>query len=300
LTLFVLWELRVDEPMLDMRYFRSPAFSTGTGGMILIFLAMYGVMFLITQYFQLVLDYSPLGAALRLLPIAPIMIIVSPMTPRLAARFGAHRTVASGMVGITIGFLLFAAIGTHTPYLYVLIALIPLVTGMALSMSPMTASIMSAVPTRRAGSGSATNDATRELGAALGVAVLGSLAASKYASSLSSVLHLVPAADHAKATSSIAGAIQVAQGLPASAARTVTLAAQQAWVDGIQLAVIVGAVLSTIAAVIVWRFLPHSLAPESALHGPVEAMEEAAELGIAGVPPAFADQEPEPSEVVSP
>ena len=78
-----LWELHVDEPMLDMRYFRNPAFSTGTGGMILVFLAMYGVMFLITQYFQLVLGYSPLGAALRFLPMAPIMIIVAPLTPRL-------------------------------------------------------------------------------------------------------------------------------------------------------------------------------------------------------------------------
>ena len=84
LALFVLWELHVDEPMLDMRYFRNPAFSTGTGGMILVFLAMFGVMFLITQYFQLVLGYSPLGAALRLLPMAPIMIIVAPLTPRLS------------------------------------------------------------------------------------------------------------------------------------------------------------------------------------------------------------------------
>ena len=78
-----LWELHVDEPMLDMRFFRNPAFSTGTGGMILVFLAMYGVMFLITQYFQLVLGYSPLGAALRFLPMAPIMIVVAPLTPRL-------------------------------------------------------------------------------------------------------------------------------------------------------------------------------------------------------------------------
>ena len=60
LALFVVWELHIDEPMLDMRFFRNPAFSTGTGGMILVFLAMYGVMFLITQYFQLVLGYSPL------------------------------------------------------------------------------------------------------------------------------------------------------------------------------------------------------------------------------------------------
>ena len=79
--------------------------------MILVFMAMFGVMFLITQYFQLVLGYSPLGAALRLLPMAPIMIIVAPLTPRLSARFGANRTVAAGMCLVVVGLLLFRGLG---------------------------------------------------------------------------------------------------------------------------------------------------------------------------------------------
>ena len=148
LTLFVWWELRVDEPMLDIRYFANPAFRTGTGGMILVFSAMFGVMFLITQYFQLVLDYSPLSAAVRLLPMAPIMILVSPLTPRLTARFGANRVVAFGMGLIAVGLVMFRALDLDTPYWYVLVCLIPLVTGMAVTMSPMTAAIMSAGPTR--------------------------------------------------------------------------------------------------------------------------------------------------------
>ncbi len=95
LALFVAWELHTPEPMLDMHYFKRPAFSTGTGGMILVFVAMYGVMFLITQYFQLVLGYSALSAALRLMPIAAIMMVVAPMTPRLerAVRRTPHRRV---------------------------------------------------------------------------------------------------------------------------------------------------------------------------------------------------------------
>ncbi|MEZ5207574.1 MAG: hypothetical protein R2690_11485 [Acidimicrobiales bacterium] len=80
LTGFVLWERRVDEPMLDVRYFRNGAFSAGTSGMILVFMAMYGVMFLITQYFQLILGYSPLESAVRFLPMAPIMIVVALLT----------------------------------------------------------------------------------------------------------------------------------------------------------------------------------------------------------------------------
>src|SRR5207244_6962899 len=149
---------RVDEPMLDMSYFRNPAFSTATGGMVLVFLAMFGVMFLITQYFQLILGYSALSAALRFLPMAPIMMVVSPLTPRIVNRLGANRTVATGMSLVCVGFLLFTRLGVDTPYAYVLVCVLPLVSGIALSMSPMTAAIMSAVPPRRAGSGSAMND----------------------------------------------------------------------------------------------------------------------------------------------
>ncbi|MBV9285795.1 MAG: MFS transporter, partial [Acidimicrobiia bacterium] len=94
LVAFALWEKRVDEPMLDIRYFRDPAFSTGSGGMILVFLGMYGVMFMLTQYLQLVLGYSAFGAAIRFLPMTPIMLLVAPRTPWLSERIGAHRVVA--------------------------------------------------------------------------------------------------------------------------------------------------------------------------------------------------------------
>jgi EmrB/QacA subfamily drug resistance transporter len=290
LSAFVLWELRVEEPMLDIRYFRNPAFSTGTGGMVLVFLAMFGVMFLITQFFQLVLDYSPLSAAIRLLPMAPIMIIVAPLTPRLSAKFGAHRTVATGMILVAVGFVMFHGLGLHTPYLYVLACLVPLVSGIALAMSPMTAAIMSAVPPRRAGAGSAMNDATRELGAALGVAVLGSFAASRYGSALERFLTRLSPAERASARASLAGALHVAAHVPGPAGRELRVGAQQAFVGGIQLAVTAGAVLAAIAAVIVLRYLPHTLTPEGALSGPVEAMENVAELGLAGVPPAFGER----------
>jgi EmrB/QacA subfamily drug resistance transporter len=293
LTVFVLWELRAEEPMLDIRYFRNPAFSTGTGGMILVFLALFGVMFLITQYFQLVLDYSPLSTALRLLPMAPILIIVSPLTPRITARFGANRTVAFGMALVASGLLLFRGVGLHTSYLYVLVCLVPLVVGFALTMSPMTAAIMSAVPSRRAGAGSAMNDATRELGAALGVAVLGSIAASQYSAKVEPLVATLPASVRSTATSSIAGAIQTANGLGGAAGRALTLGAQHAFVDGVHFAVTVGALLAAVASVVVHRYLPRVLAPAGALHGPVESLETAAELGLGGVPPEVGGTTPE-------
>src|SRR5207302_9246568 len=108
------------------------------------------------------------------------ILYVSPRTPMLSERFGASKVVAMGMGLITASLLLLLTLGTNASYWHALIAILPLAAGMALAMSPMTASIMSAVPDRRAGSGSATNDATRELGAALGVAIIGSIATSQY------------------------------------------------------------------------------------------------------------------------
>jgi EmrB/QacA subfamily drug resistance transporter len=289
LTAFVLWELRVKEPMLDIRYFRNPAFSTGTGGMVLVFLAMFGVMFLITQYFQLVLDYSPLSAALRLLPMAPIMIIVAPLTPRLSTRFGANRTVATGMVFIALGFVMFHGVGLHTPYLYVLASLIPLASGFALAMSPMTAAIMSAVPQRRAGAGSAMNDATRELGAALGVAVLGSFAASHYGSALDHFLTRLSPAARSSARGSLAGALHVASQVSGPGGRALAVDAQQAFIGGIHVAVAVGAFLALLSAALVYRYLPGTIAADGAMRGPVEAVENVAELGLGGFPPEFGE-----------
>ena len=127
LTAFVRWELHVDEPMLDIHYFRRPAFSTGSGGMILVFMALYGVMFLVTQYFQLILGYTPLSAALRFLPIAPIMILVAPLTPRLSARFGANRTVAVRHVRCRHRPPHAPGVGCAHAVLYVLFSFVPLI-----------------------------------------------------------------------------------------------------------------------------------------------------------------------------
>jgi Na+/melibiose symporter-like transporter len=164
--------------------------------------------------------------------------------------------------------------------------IVPLTSGIAMAMSPMTASIMSAVPARRAGTGSAMNDATRELGAALGVAVLGSLAASRYSNSIDSVISTIPASAQAATKSSLAGAIDVARTLPPADAKAVTTAASQAFVSGIHFAVTVGSVLAAIAAAVVYRYLPHKATHESA----TEAAEHMAELGVGGTLPAFVNE----------
>jgi Na+/melibiose symporter-like transporter len=277
-----------------MRLFGIAAFSTGAGGMVLVFAAMFGVMFLITQYFQLVLGYSPLSAAARLLPLALTLLCVSLTTPRLVRRFGAHRTVACGMVLLAAGMLLLSRLTTETPYWYIVLCFGPFSAGMALAMSPMTASIMSAVPARRAGMGSAMNDATRELGAALGVAVLGSIAVSRYAAHIGPAVQGLSSPEQTIAKSSIAGALEVASTLGNPAASVLTAAAHHAFLSGLHLAVITAAALALVAAILVVRYLPHSLTAEGALHGPLESLEDAAELGLGGTPPIFSD-DPSPA-----
>lgn len=290
---FVAWELRVKEPMLDMRFFRNPAFSTGTGGMILVFLAMYGVIFLLTQQFQLILGYTALGAAVRMLPIAVIMLAVAPRTPKITARFGAHRTVAAGMLFLAVGLLAMRGIGVHANYWYIVATIIPVVTGMALSIAPMTSSIMSAVPPRRAGAGSAMNDATRELGAALGVAVLGSLAASRYSGQLLPLVSHLPVAARAAAQSSLAGALQAAQSLPPAAAHTLVLGADKAFIGGIHLAVTVGAVLAMVSSAIVFRYLPHLTASHGNHEQPAPELTDADLLSVEEFDAEVEDLEPE-------
>jgi EmrB/QacA subfamily drug resistance transporter len=290
ITLFVLWELRVDEPMLDMSLFKNPAFSTGSSGMILLFMAMYGTMFLVTQYFQLVLGYSPLSAAARLLPMAMILLVTSLFTPRITKRFAVNRTVAAGMVSLGIGMLLLSRLGLDTHYWFIICCFVPFSCGMALAMSPSTASIMSAVPARRAGMGSAMNDATRELGAALGIAVLGSIAASRYASLIAPAVTDLHPEDQEAARSSIGGALDVAADLTRRAGDALTDAAQHSFLSGLHVAVLAAAGLAIVSAVIVYRYLPHTLAAEGSLHGPVESLEDAAELGLGGTPPVFADE----------
>jgi hypothetical protein len=128
--------------------------------------------------------------------------------------------------------------------------------GMGLAMSPTTDLLMSAVPRSKAGMGSATNDTARELGGALGVAVLGSVMASTYTSEIGSSLTGLPDTARGAAESSLGGAVVVAGDVGGSAGQALLEAAREAWVSGLTLAMVVGAVIVTVAALIAWFGLP--------------------------------------------
>ena len=179
LGLFVAWQLKTPEPMLDVRLFRNRAFGVSSLSLTLVFFALMGIFFSISQLFQLVMGYGTFESALRSSPIFLAMIVVAPQAPTCAKRFGTRRTVAGGMVLVAAGIGILSLLPDVPGYLHVAGGMVVMAVGMALAMSPTTGLLMSAVPRERAGMGSAMNDTTRELGGSLGIAVLGSVMASQ-------------------------------------------------------------------------------------------------------------------------
>ncbi len=176
---FVLWELHVEHPMLDVRLFRIGAFGTSSLILTMVFFALMGTFFSMSQMLQLVWEYSPLEAAVRLLPISFVMMAAAPQSAKFAARFGKRRVVAIGMWLVAAGVFIISRIGVEPQYLVLVVGAMIMAAGMGTAMSPTTDLLMSTVPRKQAGMGSAMNDTTRELGGSLGVAVFGSLLASR-------------------------------------------------------------------------------------------------------------------------
>jgi len=253
---FLAWEFRSRAPMLDLRYFLDPRFGVAAGVITLVFFAMFGFFFLLTQYFQLVLGYGTLEAGVKQLPFAAVMMVVAPNSPRLAARFGANRVVAFGLVCVSCAMFLFTISRIDTSYWALLPVMMTMAGGMALVIPSMTGSIMSAVPLGKAGVGSAMNDTTRELGGALGVAVLGSLVASRYGTKLEPALSLLPDELRQRAGESLAGALQAAGTMDGETGAAVNRIAREAYVSGLHVSAIVAGSVVLLASGIVHRKLP--------------------------------------------
>ncbi len=253
---FAWWELRSDEPMLQLRWFKNPGFSSASGAVTLVFFAMFGTFFLFSQYLQLVLGYGTLEAGVRMLPMALVMMIAAPNSARLAERFGPKRVVAGGLATVALGLFLMSFATVDSSYWQVVLCLMIMSAGMGSSMAPSTATIMSSLPMGKAGVGSAVNDTTRELGGALGVAVLGSLAASAYSSGMADLTTKLPAAAAEAARASLGAAVEIGHRIGGQAGASIVRTAQVAYVDGMSNGLRVGAAVVVIASVLVLRFLP--------------------------------------------
>src|SRR6478735_2790261 len=188
LVTFLVWELRSSHPMLDVHFFANPRFSAASGAIALVFLSLFGTLFLLTQYLQSVLGYSTVEAGAVLLPQAATLMIFAPLSNVWVQRFGSKVVVTTGLLVVTASLALFGVLRADTGTLVVIGVTVLLGLGMANVLAPCTDSIMGSLPRAKAGVGSAVNDTTRQMGGAVGVAVFGSLMASHYRSSITSRL----------------------------------------------------------------------------------------------------------------
>ena len=261
LLAFAARERAARHPMLELSLFRDPRFSVASAGIGLTFFAMFGTFFLVTQYLQLVLGLGPIDAGLTMLPISLTMMVLAPQAPKLVARFGTSRVVGVALALTATGLVAFSTLGTGSELILVYAAYVPMMIGTSLSMPPLTTMIMASVPLRRAGIGSAMNDTTRELGGALGVAVLGSLLTTRFGSAIAPALGGLGAGDTAVAGSGLAGALDVAGSLPAATGTALADAARVAYVDGMALAALVAAAVVGTTAALAARLLPGGVTP---------------------------------------
>lgn len=247
---FMTWERRTKHPMLPLRLFKDRRMSVGSAVVTVAFFIMFGLFFLFTLYLQFVRGYSPLAAGLSTLPLAFALIAIAPRSATLSEKLGTGKVMASGFVLIAAGFGVLAFIGSDTPYLVLALALVLLGAGMSLTAAPATGSIMSAVPPAKAGVGSAVNDTTREVGGALGIAVLGSIASAAYRSSIDLNGVPLPAGAKAAATESIGAATGIA-GQAGQAGAELAARAGAAFTDAFNLTSIVAALVALAAAGVV-------------------------------------------------
>jgi EmrB/QacA subfamily drug resistance transporter len=255
LAWFVSYEAGRAHPLLDVTLFRNPRFSAASLAIASAFFGLFGFIFLITQYMQLVQGYSPLQAGLRTVPFALVTGIFSPASILLMRRFGTKLVVAGGLALMSAGFAVASGLTVDSAYLGpILLAMVIMAAGLGLTTSPATEAIMGALPPAKAGVGSAVNDTTRELGGTLGVAVLGSVFASAYGPRVVDALRGLPEQVVAAVEESMGAAVVLAQQTPGG--ETILAAAQQAFMHGFGAGSLVAAAVTALGAGLALMWLP--------------------------------------------
>jgi EmrB/QacA subfamily drug resistance transporter len=254
---FVIWEKRIDHPMLDMKFFKNPRFTAANTAVTLTFFAMFGSLFLMTQYWQFVHGYSPLEAGIRLIPYALGMMIIAPLSSRLVERIGSKRVITFGLFVVTSSLIALSFLQRDTPYWLAIIPFFTMAGGIGFTMPPATESVMGSLPRDKAGVGSAVNDTTRQMGGAVGVALIGSVVSSIYGSHIDDAFarfHIDPS-QLDEARSSLGGGLKVAASLGGDASGF-TNAVKSAFVTGLSSGLRMASVFVIFAGVVVWRYLP--------------------------------------------
>lgn len=245
-ALWVLWSLRTPEPLLDPRLFLRRPFSSGVVSIGAQFFVFFGFVFLIIQYVQMVLGYSPLRAGLALLPMAMMLGGLSRHAPRLAGHLSRRSMSVGGVLLISVGMLVLSLLDSGSSYWVLLAGILPLGAGMALATAPATTGIVAALPAAKQGVGSAVNDAAREVGGALGIAVLGSVLNALYRAEVTEALPADVTAQAEPARDSLPAALAVARHLGPGA--DLAGAARDAFTHGMSVAFLASAGLLVLVA----------------------------------------------------
>lgn len=261
---FVVVEIRSRHPLLDVRLFARRGFATGSLSITIQFLVTFGVLLLLVQYLQLILGFSPLRSAIAFAPMVVPMVSVSLFSPWIAARVGLRLTTASGLIAIAIGVAAMSKLDTTSSYLDVLWPLLALSAGLGMSAAPATEAIVFDTPPEKHGVAAAVNDATREIGAAIGIAVTGSILAASYGTRIADALPQLPEPARGPVSQSLAAALSVAE-KAGPKGQPLADFARSAFLVGVERSALTLAAISLVGAavLVVWSPGPRRTSPSS-------------------------------------
>ena len=255
--LFIYWQKKAEYPLLPLEFFKNKSFTIGLIAISMAFFVMFSFMFMQMLHFQLVRGHSPLSAAIRFLPLPMGLMPAAANSDRLVAKFGRPNVIATGLILVALGLGLFTLVGIDTSYPQIAATFVLLGLGIGLTMAPSTTAVMDAIPESKAGVGSATNDSSREVGGALGIAIGGSVLNEIYQSTI-----VIPASASAQSSiiqESFPAAMTIGQQMLAagnSEGAMLIASARESFIEGMVGACVVAAVVALLAAIIVKLKMP--------------------------------------------
>ncbi len=272
LALFATWERISPHPMLRLEFFRHRSFSAAISSVGLALLGLFGALFVLTQFLQFDLGYTPLQAGLRVLPAAGAIALIAPLSASLIRAIGTRLTVGGGLLIVGAGLWQISLASVSTGYTGTLPGMIMLGIGAGLVIPAATASVMGSVPPEHTGIGSATNGAVLQVGGALGVAIIGSLLNTRYQGKITAAVspYHVPHAIMTTISGSIGGALAVAAHVGGNVGAELADVARSAFISGMDLGLATGACVAGAGALLALLWLPGRKAPGVTLSGAEE------------------------------
>ena len=256
--LFTVWELRSSHPMLDLSFFRNRRFSGAIASVGLVTFGLFGALFVLTQFLQFELGYTALQAGLRVIPAAAAIAVVAPLSAYAVRLVGTKFTLAAGLLVVAAGLWQLSTASVGSTYLDTLPGMVMLGIGAGLAMPCATAAVMGSLPQEHTGVGSATNGTFLQVGGALGVAVIGSLLATRYQDQMTAALatYRVPAPVMQAVLGSLGGALAVAAHLGGHLGAALAHLAHTAFMSGMDLGLRTGATVAAAGGLLALALMP--------------------------------------------